>query len=267
MAAAISQRFSSAGPSSSSADPTSFSDGAVRLLQRRKRARPGEGGALALGDSSSLTTSQVRGLGFGGQRELYLSVQRGAIDDGEPDAGEAELRRLFGGGPYFFLRPDDVPFDRSLTIGRTVVQSDALRWSRPYPNYAQFGRPELLDQYGRQYRVAWGEFVEQLLDEGLLSRSLWGEGRGSLETLRGGQMPLFFRLPAVSKRNQVMYEPPAEGEILEFASVQPRAGTQRRESRRKAKGPAATESSLLGLVFRVEMEPGRATGAILLRGG
>ena len=67
------------------------------------------------------------------------------------------LRALFGAPPYPFLRPSDADVIRAAGIahGRTNMSYDDKPDQRHTSlNYTQFGLPHMIDQHGRQYRIA-----------------------------------------------------------------------------------------------------------------
>lgn len=211
--------------------------------------------------STKRTAASVRALPYSRQRALYVEVQQAAMRRGAPDAGESDLRRLFGGGPYFWLQPEDVPFDRSLAIGRTVTQDGATRWRRPYPNYQQFGRPEMVEGNGRQWRVATGEFVTQMIDDGLLPRSIWGREEEPDNPWGQAVIPAYFRLPRQASTSQGE-EPlaPEETQVLRLAPRRSRAADSSEGATIEDVGVGLT-----AVVVQVISERYRCTGAAVLR--
>ena len=218
-----------------------------RLLDMRGGIReilPGGVTMQAIRSARSLPSEEARA--------LYLRLQSHFFDN-YPNLAEKALGKVFGKGPYYFLRSGDAVHNRSLYGRRTLAQSDEHRADIFYPNYAQFGRAHFIDsdRAGIVYKLADGPAATRLSDGS--SDLVLAEG-STVASMRSPILPLFYR----SDRRYGWI--PRVGSTVGLVLN----GSYRGVGSDHAGGSA--DVVYFGRVTSAFTRDGRATGAILLRG-
>lgn len=109
-----------------------------------------------------VSRNKARNLPASKQRELFLRLAAKARQTHGPTdtsaQATADILRIFGKGPYWFLKPEDEASGLSAGQKGNSLQQRATAFNAKhlaefsYPGYAAFGRSRWVDKHGNQYR-------------------------------------------------------------------------------------------------------------------
>ncbi len=95
-----------------------------------------------------------------------------------------------------------------------MARSQEYRAKNPQPSYSKFKEPDFIDQYGREYAVAKGDFVEQQRERGVDITDGFAAPSTTSDQAWGGQL-LWFRMP-IALRHTVGLPDAHEGAVKLF---------------------------------------------------
>lgn len=94
---------------------------------------------------------------------------------------------------------------------KDMARSQEYRAKNPQPNYSKFSEPDFIDQYGREYKVAKGDFVEQQRERGVDIADGFATPSTTADQAWDAQL-LWFRMP-IPLRHTVGLPDAREGAI------------------------------------------------------